>query len=82
MMTYDPSEEDELLREYLKAVDSLTLDDANRLKRANVKLVVEVNEIQNLKTQMEKQTEEMAQYKKQAAQSDDAMMTYWPQWSD
>jgi len=26
---------------------------------------------------MEKQTEEMAQYKKQAAQSDDAMMQIW-----
>jgi integrase len=62
---------------YAHAIDYLTIDDSNRLKRANVKLTAEVNEIQSLKAQMEKQAEEMALYKKQAAQSDDAVMQIW-----
>jgi hypothetical protein len=33
MMTYDPADEDELLKEYLKAVDYLTINDEHRLKR-------------------------------------------------
>lgn len=33
MMTYDPAMEDELLSEYLKAVDNLTINEENRIKR-------------------------------------------------
>lgn len=33
MMTYDPAIEDELLKEYMKAIDSLTIDPANRLSK-------------------------------------------------
>jgi len=33
MMTYDPAIEDELLKEYLKAIDNLTIDPANRLQK-------------------------------------------------
>ena len=36
MMVYDPAQEDELLTEYLKAVDNLTINEENRLKRRNV----------------------------------------------
>ena len=68
---YDPENPESLQKmvtEYRKAVDSLTINDENRLKRANVKLMAEVNEIQSLKAQMEKQTEEMVHYRNQAAQ--------------
>lgn len=33
MMTYDPAIEEELLREYMKAIDNLTIDPANRLSK-------------------------------------------------
>lgn len=33
MMTYDPAIEDELLKEYMKAIDNLTIDPANRLTK-------------------------------------------------
>lgn len=38
MMTYDPAAEEELLQEYLKAMDNLTINEENRLKRENVQL--------------------------------------------
>ena len=49
-------------------MDALTINDENRLKRENVKLAAEVTEIQSLKAQMKKQTEEMVHYRNQAAQ--------------
>lgn len=76
--SYFKPDAETLLGEYRRGMDALTIDDANRLKRANVKLTAEVNEVQLLRAKMEKQTEEMAHYKKQAAQFDDALMHLWP----
>jgi integrase len=39
MMVYDKPEESELLQEYMKAVDALTINDEHRLKRENVELI-------------------------------------------
>jgi hypothetical protein len=48
---YRPTQDD-LLREYLKAVDDLTINEENRLKIKVQQLEGESNEIQNLKKQM------------------------------
>ncbi len=41
MMTYDPSEEGELLTEYVKAIDNLTINEENRLRIKVVSLEAE-----------------------------------------
>lgn len=38
MLTYDPADEDELLSEYLKAVDNLTISEETRSTRKNVQM--------------------------------------------
>ena len=50
---YRPTEE-EMLSEYEKAVDSLTVDPANRLRKKVEKLEVEKTEIQSLRLELEK----------------------------
>jgi integrase len=47
MMTYDPADEQELLQEYLKAIDFLTIDSSKRLEKENSVLM------QSLSTEME-----------------------------
>ena len=56
------------MRGYIHCIDSLTLNEENRLKKQVRTLKAEVNEVQLLKAQIEKQTEEMAHYRNQAAQ--------------
>lgn len=60
MMTYDPAMEDELLNEYLKAVDLLTINDEARLKRANQALQQKVDDVSILKTRLEKKEEDIS----------------------
>jgi hypothetical protein len=74
----NPDSRDALLKEYLKAADLLTINNEHRLKRENIKLKAEVNEVQLLKAQMQKQTEEMAHYKKRSEQMDDIIMQLGP----
>lgn len=59
MMTYDPSEEEELLTEYLKAIDLLTINDEARLKRANQDLQQKVDDVSILKVRLEKKEEDI-----------------------
>jgi hypothetical protein len=59
MMTYDPAMEDELLNEYLKAVDLLTINDEARLKRANQALQQKVDDVSILKARLEKKEEDI-----------------------
>ena len=50
---YKPTE-DEMLEEYMKGVDNLTINPANRLQRKVEKLEVEKTEIQSLRLELEK----------------------------
>ena len=62
---YDPKNPDSrnaLLKEYLKAADLLTINNENRLKRENVKLKAEVNEVQLLKTRLDSQEKMLQEY--------------------
>ena len=58
MMTYDPSEDNELLQDYLKAVNNLTIDEQFRLKEA-------------LTVEQKKRQEEQARNDKMEAQLDE-----------
>lgn len=68
MMTYDPAMEDELLKEYMKAVDNLTISEENRAKRRNILLEKDVSEISALKERVEKQEQRMHQNTSELAQ--------------
>ena len=51
---YSKQTEEEMLREYEKAIDLLTIDPANRLRKRVEKLEVEKTEIQALAFELEK----------------------------
>jgi hypothetical protein len=55
---YRPGE-DEILQEYLKAVDLLTINEENRLKTENIKLKNETSKIDQLQNQIDKLTHSM-----------------------
>jgi hypothetical protein len=50
---YFRPKQDYLLQEYLKAVDSLTIDDSQRLRRENETLKIKKSEIEQLREQVE-----------------------------
>ena len=50
---YKPTE-DEMLDEYMKAVDNLTIDPANRLQRKVEKLEVEASQLQRLQSAVQR----------------------------
>jgi integrase len=56
---YDRSGDNVLLQEYLKVVDLLTVDDANRLQKENTDLKKEVEDIDLLKKMMKEKDQEL-----------------------
>jgi integrase len=60
--SYFKPDTETLLGEYRRGMDALTIDDANRLKRANVKLKAEVSEINILKTRLDSQEKQLQEY--------------------
>ena len=54
LQIYSKQTEDQMLEEYMKAVDNLTINPENRLKRKVEKLEVEKTEIQALALELEK----------------------------
>ena len=63
MMDYDPAEEQELLNEYNKAVDYLTINAENRLKRENKQLKLTNDSLSNeIKANMAQMRAEMDAY--------------------
>lgn len=52
------------MRGYVHAIDSLTINEAGKLKKENVQLQMKVDDIQLLQAKMAKQEEELAAYRK------------------
>ena len=64
---FDPKNPDrkaEMAQQLLKAVDLLTLNDANRLKRENVHLKKRVDDIQLMKARLDSQETQLQEYQK------------------
>lgn len=57
--SYDRRDETEILEEYLKAVDLLTIDPANRLQRKVEILTTKQDEIQKIKDKPEQEMKSM-----------------------
>ena len=55
---YDRTTEETFIREYLKVVDELTINEENRLKRENIQLHKEVEDINLLKQKVDELTKE------------------------
>ena len=55
---YRPGE-DEILQEYLKAVDLLTINEENRLKTENIKLKTETSKVNQLQEQLDSMKNEI-----------------------
>jgi hypothetical protein len=52
-LNYDRREQEELLAEYVKAIDFLTIDDSNKLRREVETLRVEKNSWESLREEVE-----------------------------
>ena len=61
LQIYSKQTEDEMLKEYLKAVDNLTINPENRLKRKITELTEQQDEITLMKLEHDKEMKEMNQ---------------------
>ena len=56
---YKPTE-DEMLEEYMKAIDNLTINEENRLRKKVEKLEVEASQLQRLQAAVQRLEEKMS----------------------
>ncbi len=70
---YRPGDENQLMQEYLKVIDALTIDDTYRLRRKTEKLEKEVEEINLLKRQLMELEKDKKEYEEKTKKEIDAL---------